>query len=404
MLTEEYQTLKGVIPTIGVISSGKSTFLNALLGIDVLETDVATVTEFILFIKHNPEKKYLLQKISLKEGEKNSVMYKKEGEIISGERDIKEKIKALNKEFNNKNVETKELLYMLEIPILAIDNQFLLNNYCFIDLPGLNEANSTDKFLNIFEMLSPNLIKFEIFIIDSTSFEGNAFKSIISKINEKKGLKKEQNLFILNKLDKSAKEKRQEKIDDFSFYFYNNFGDGFIKSEGEGENSKFYIDIYKNTLIPFNSLLYNSENLLSIGINFSALLEKELFSYLDDFRNNYKSFYEYLEVKLSDLLNKGNNKDSGCFIPSVEEEKESIVQAYENVQNLIEKINPEKFQFEIDIHNDDHFDVLKNIFFMYTNNKWSFNYSKTFYEIKTFFNNIAKKEDIDERIKDNSIK
>ena len=85
--------------------------------------------------------------------------------------------------------------------------------------------------------------------------------------------------------------------------------------------------------------------------------------------------------------------------------KESIIiQAYENVQNLIKKIKPEKFKFEIDIDNDDHFDILKNIFFMYTNNKWSFNYSKTFYEIKTFFNNIAKKVDIDERIKDNSIK
>jgi hypothetical protein len=142
---------------------------------------------------------------------------------------------------------------------------------------------------------------------------------------------------------------------------------------------------------------------LSLGINFSALLEKELFSYLDDFRNNYKSFYEYLEVKLSDLLNKGNNEDSGCFIPN-EEEESIIIQAYENVQNLIEKINPEKFQFEIDIHNDDHFDVLKNIFFMYTKNKWSFIYSKTFYEIKKYFNNIVKKEDIDERNKDNSIK
>lgn len=60
-LNDECYTLKGVIPTIGIISSGKSTFLDALLGTDVLEVGVTTITEFILFIRHS--KNYSFQKI-----------------------------------------------------------------------------------------------------------------------------------------------------------------------------------------------------------------------------------------------------------------------------------------------------------------------------------------------------
>ena len=45
--------MKKFIPIIGTISSGKSTFLKALLGINILETGISTTTKFVYLIQHN---------------------------------------------------------------------------------------------------------------------------------------------------------------------------------------------------------------------------------------------------------------------------------------------------------------------------------------------------------------
>ena len=291
MESNNYYIIKGIIPTIGIISSGKSTFLDALLGTDILEVGETTITEFILFIKHN-KNKYLFQQIKLIEDGKSRGKFEKIGESISGEDDIKNKIKELNEEFKDKkDAGIDDLLYMLEIPIKTLDNPLLLENYCFMDLPGLNEENLIDKYINIFEKINRKLIKFGIFIFDSTSIGSDNAKTILEKLNEKKCLTKENNLFILNKVDQCEKEKRDSIIEEFSSYFYNNFGEGALKRN----KNNLYIDIYKkNTFIPLNSLLFKSENILNIEINFSCLLEKELFTYLED-KKEADSFYEYLK-------------------------------------------------------------------------------------------------------------
>ena len=146
--------IKGIVPIIGIISSGKSTFLGALLGTDLLEVGESTTTEFILFIKHNNNNEYIFQKIKILEDGENKGKFIKEGNVISGVDDIKDKIKELNEEFiNKKEIEINDLLYLLEMPISTIQNEFLKNNYCFMDLPGLNEANLLEKYTGIFERL-----------------------------------------------------------------------------------------------------------------------------------------------------------------------------------------------------------------------------------------------------------
>ena len=44
---------KGII-VIGMISSGKSTFLNGFLGFNYLESSAKITTQFICIIRHNP--------------------------------------------------------------------------------------------------------------------------------------------------------------------------------------------------------------------------------------------------------------------------------------------------------------------------------------------------------------
>ena len=67
------------IPIIGSISSGKSTFLKGLLGINELETGATTTTKFICLIK-NSSKTSFYHVILKKQG--NNVSIQKEGETI----------------------------------------------------------------------------------------------------------------------------------------------------------------------------------------------------------------------------------------------------------------------------------------------------------------------------------
>ena len=54
---EEHAIKRFQIPVIGKISSGKSTFLNALLGVDCLEVRQEVATQFCCLIRHNRELK-----------------------------------------------------------------------------------------------------------------------------------------------------------------------------------------------------------------------------------------------------------------------------------------------------------------------------------------------------------
>ena len=86
--------LRKSIPIIGTISSGKSLFLNNLLGLNLLES---ITSKFVCIIRHN---KFLLEPkfyhIELIENGKDQktgmIEYyaKREGEIITGYENIKE--------------------------------------------------------------------------------------------------------------------------------------------------------------------------------------------------------------------------------------------------------------------------------------------------------------------------
>ena len=104
------------IPIIGGISAGKSTFLQAFLGINVLETGETTTTRFICLIKNSNE--LLFYHVIPKKGKQ--ICFEKEGEEIKGEGNIKNKIKAINNSLSNKKGTQNELFYMLETPIKNI--------------------------------------------------------------------------------------------------------------------------------------------------------------------------------------------------------------------------------------------------------------------------------------------
>ena len=85
-----------VMPTIGNVSVGKSYFLNSLLGNDFCQVKNDITTKFILFIRHIDKlKEPRLYNIKPVENN-NSYVFVKNSEVITGEINIKEKIKSIN--------------------------------------------------------------------------------------------------------------------------------------------------------------------------------------------------------------------------------------------------------------------------------------------------------------------
>lgn len=113
---------KKFIPIIGTISVGKSTFLEGLLGTNVLETGSATTTKFICLIKNSDQTRFY----HVKPKTENGIGFIKEGEEIFLEENIKKKIKEINQSLVDKVVTKDNIFYMLEIPIINIKNISLL--------------------------------------------------------------------------------------------------------------------------------------------------------------------------------------------------------------------------------------------------------------------------------------
>ena len=224
------------IPIIGTISSGKTTFLKGLLGIDILETGSTTTTKFVCLIKNSD--KYLFYHV-LPKKEKNFISFQKEGVLSTGEEKIKERMKEINQTLSQikENDTLNNLFYVLEAPIKNIDNKFILNNSYFMDIPGLNEYEQ--KYIeNIFSLISLDNILFEIIIFDSTNIGSDSIMNVLNSLEKKKALKKENNLFILNKIDLCRNQ--EEIIENFKYYFYSIYEEGHDNNTNEEKGKKYY--------------------------------------------------------------------------------------------------------------------------------------------------------------------
>ena len=179
---------KFLVPVIGVISSGKSSFLNALLGTEIFQIDSDITTQFFCIIRHNeslsnpilykikePENLNIglvgqvaeyeeedddenaniitnaenkeLPKDSKKEDELN--IFEKGEKVAEGIKNIKTKIEEINQKISDEKEDEKltnqDLFYILELKI-HIFKEFQINpkyakTFDFVDVPGLNDGD-----------------------------------------------------------------------------------------------------------------------------------------------------------------------------------------------------------------------------------------------------------------------
>jgi len=94
--------LRKAIPIIGAISSGKSFFVDSLLGLDILDSQSSITTKFVCIIQnHKNLKEPRFYQINLIENrldnDTNMMTYEgtMKGDIIIGHDKIKEKIKEI---------------------------------------------------------------------------------------------------------------------------------------------------------------------------------------------------------------------------------------------------------------------------------------------------------------------
>ena len=214
------------IPIIGKISSGKSTFLNSLLGLDCLESDTIITTKFICIIRHNKElsaPKLFPVILKKRKSEINPNAYnfiKDEKNELKG--DLKEIIKTINKKISKckelNTLKKEEFFYILEanLDIFKQENYIFSKMFEFMDIPGLNEI--TEFYLkNIIPLITPNT-HFSIFLFDAGASEDQGtlklFKNFLHLMNSKA---KKNSFFIYNKLDifKNDKLEQNKQLLDF---------------------------------------------------------------------------------------------------------------------------------------------------------------------------------------------
>ena len=226
-----------VMPTIGNISVGKSFFLNSMFGIDFCQVKSEITTKFILFIRHidNLDEPRLYKLKPFKKDNTYEFFYNCK-EVFTGEENIKNKINQINDE--NKNSK-KAIFYMLEIEIKSIENKEFLNKVDFMDVPGLNESG--EDYINLYFEYIKDMIKYCLIIFSAENYNSKDSMEVIKNLKKNLYIPIENFLIILNKID--IVNDIEKKIHDLKKVVLNNGS----------------FNIYKNTLVPANSLKLKSE-------------------------------------------------------------------------------------------------------------------------------------------------
>lgn len=228
-----------ILSVIGNISTGKSTFLNYLLGSDILQTGNELKTRFIVIIRHTEIDVPVLSHVIRKTNAYDDV-YTKEKDIhgkeeYKGKEEIIEAINSLNNSLKKDEDEGKldysKNLYLLQIRIKNIHNHDFLNSFDLADIPGLNNRSQEDgKFRSVKAIFTPltGLIKYGFLIFDTRQYEDDDIIIILKQLLSQEKIKINHFLILLNKIDIKPVEKREEVFLKFKAHLNNKLGDDLL--------------------------------------------------------------------------------------------------------------------------------------------------------------------------------
>ena len=143
--------IKNICPVIGTKLNGKSSILNTLFNINYLDFSWLEI-KIVIIIRYNPDiTKPKFFKLNVKsDGNDNYSFYKNNDYEMSGEDEIRNKIKIINKKLDKNEPKYEDIFYMLETcEVNFIDINFLKEND-FADIPAYNEYLVYKKDMNPF--------------------------------------------------------------------------------------------------------------------------------------------------------------------------------------------------------------------------------------------------------------
>ncbi len=197
------------VAVIAAMKAGKSTFLNAIIGTDVLasESEACTVCRTDIRPIDAGQTPRLLE---YQAGKRKPIV------LIEGEaREIRQRFIERTHEIRAKSNQDNTTRFELEHPIEAISTMPSLKGFTLVDTPGPNEwesasFNTTSLKQTALEALrSCDAI---LFILDYTSFRDNTNSELLKDlIDQRKEFLAENTgkiYFILNKVDRKAKRDR----------------------------------------------------------------------------------------------------------------------------------------------------------------------------------------------------
>lgn len=360
---------KNIVPVIGSISTGKSTFYNSLLGIDLLDARDEVTTKFALILRHNPNLKtpifYHLKLVPGKEGE----TYEFEKDPNDKEASTREEIKKKIVEFNNKiaaeidkkqsQMEFSDAFFMLELNIEFVKNEEFLEKYDFVDMPGINEprVDYVEKFYKYIK----NKVKFGILLFSSMDFRAKEGIENIKKVKRKCGFRMKDFLIILNKFDMVEEKDRENVIKDFRAYLTEQMG-----SKDCEPNPEYKYDIMSdsNSWVPLDSELLKAETLFEKDFSYCLFYYFKLF--LDENINSkgtVNSYFEFLKTVtkgfMEKLFSKKKKEEREKYEKFIEEAQNISVSVFEEemtknmLKSIQDKIEKKNLKFQIVFENDD---------------------------------------------------
>ena len=407
-MNNQIEKRDGII-VIGMISSGKSTFLNSLLGITYLEANDNITTKIVPAIRYNPdltEPKFYHLKIIEKE---NEYYFERDGDEFIGKENIIKAISDINKIEDSNLPKYENLFYMLETNILTIENKDFLLHHDFYDIPGFNNyieeeekkedekkkkkkknkkfndttiSNEDMKYISgIFKYIKKIIVR-EIFIVSAETYYKPQNLQIIKEIRNQLNVPIENNLLILTKIDKYPN--KEELIEKFYDFYLNNI-----------EANIFNISY--NTFVPINSKQFRNEMLMKENFDYYFLyfFNKYEEDIIAKKQGNQKSFCEYV----SEYMIKGKQQDEAFdYLEEIASNVEN--KELEKIKNLIENIRSSSntvINFGIDFDDeDDNSNTIMKAFYGFFVDKINFpDLSENVKQILNYFNDF--KEVIEEK-------
>ena len=278
---EQFKRFKDIkrfsIPIIGMISCGKSSFLNFLLGINCLEKDDDITTKSVVIIRHNKnlkkDERYIYSVI-IKERSEGYYDFEKDEKTQSKELNkvIKERNNFIKNSAEDKLLNKEDFFLIIEakIPLFSDKNSIFGDFFEFLDLPGLNEGDKESKSFkssnffkeNILPKLACNTL-FSILMFDAGKYMSNENPTIFKEYLDKYfPFNYSNSFFILNKIDLMHEPEKEKKI-------------------------------FKDEMV-LKKLKVNNEDDKTIHIQYLSC--KELTSEVERF-NDFQSFLKYLYIE-----------------------------------------------------------------------------------------------------------